>query len=189
MQPLSIPISPQRVGPAAQEAQARNSRQGADDWTGGLAPIPSRCAPIVAHPGGAAASLAPSAIQDDPNAADRLEGTLDFGKKERAIGRNDRIAKPGGEESPRTLRADTVGHQGVPRLPLRDRRAAPRADGPHRRGCYPRCPRFAKHFLARVGRIPSDLKILTAKDTQRQRWVPGTPSPEQLLGQSKERRF
>ena len=131
LQPRENPRMSWRDGPSARKPEARHSRQGANDRTGELAPIPRGGTPIVTDPGGSATSLAPPAIEDDLNARDRLEGPLDLGEKEGTIGRDDRIAHPGREEPPRARGADPVRHPGVSRLPLHHRCAAPRADDPH----------------------------------------------------------
>jgi hypothetical protein len=131
LQPRETPEKSRRDGLCARKPQTCHSRQGANDRTGELAPIPRGGTPIVADPGGSATPLAPPAIEDDLNARDRLEGPLDLGEKEGTIGRDDRIAHPGREEPPRARGADPVRHPGVSRLPLHHCCAAPRADDPH----------------------------------------------------------
>lgn len=118
-------------GPSDRIPEARHSRQGADDRTGQLAPIPPGGTPIVADPGGSATPLAPPAIDDDPNGRDHLEGLLDFGQKEGTIGGDDRVAHPGRKESLGAPGADPVRHPGVSRISLHHRCAAPRAHDPH----------------------------------------------------------
>lgn len=136
-------------GLAAWNPEAPDGRQGTDDRTGELSPIPAAVTSIIAHAGAAVAPLTSPPVQDDPNPAHCLEGSFDLSDEEGAIARHHRIANPGGEEAPRTLRAYAVGYLRIPRSPLCHRGATPGTNGPHRPECYPRSPRFSKHF--RVG--------------------------------------
>ena len=131
LQPRGTPRMHWHDGPSARTPEARHSRQGADDRTGDLAPIPPGGTPIVADPGGSATPLAPPAIENDPNGRDHLEGPLDLGEKEGTLGRDDRMTYPGREESLRARGADPVRHPGVSRVSLHHCCAAPRAHDPH----------------------------------------------------------
>lgn len=160
-----------RHKPAGRNPQPPDRRHGTHDRARPLPPIPAGGAPLVAHPGAPATPFTPPAVQDHADAADRPERPLDLGDQEGPIARDDRIARAQGKVAPRALGADAVRDLGVSRPPLRDDRAAPRADGPHRGGCYPRGRRSAKHFSRR----PQDLS------GSRSRAAP-FPSPDKHLG-------
>lgn len=133
--------------PTGRESKARDSRDGTDHETGQLPPLPRGPAPIVPYQVAPAAAVAPPTIEDDLDAADGLEGALDLGEEEGAFGRHDRVPRADTKPVPRAPGTDAMGHLLVPWLPFRDRGAAPRAFGPHRRAPYHRCLRFAKPFL------------------------------------------
>jgi len=63
-------------------------------------------------------ALGPTAVQDDLNAADLLEGGLDLRQKERPFGRNHGVVRAGTQPSPGARWADPVGDHRISGIPV-----------------------------------------------------------------------
>lgn len=110
------PFQPQV--PAPLQPEARHGREGTHHGGGVCPSILRRRAPIVTNTIRPPTALAPTAIQDDLNSADFLEGGLDLGEKERPFGRHHRVMRSNIEPSSSTRGADPVGHHRVSGIPI-----------------------------------------------------------------------
>lgn len=104
--------------PASLEPEARHGRKGTHHGGGACPSILRWRAPVVTNTIRPPTALTPTAIQDDLNAADLLEGGLDFGEKERPFGRHHGVMRSDMEPSSGTGGADPVGHYRVSGIPM-----------------------------------------------------------------------
>jgi hypothetical protein len=104
--------------PNALKPDAGHGREGSYN-RGGMYPSVLRGSPpLVANAIGPSPTLTPSAVQDDLNAADLLEGDLNLGQEKRPFGRDDGIPRPDMQPSSGTGRADPVGNHRVRGIPV-----------------------------------------------------------------------
>jgi hypothetical protein len=104
--------------PHSLKPKARYGREGTHHG-GGVFPSVAQGRPsIVANTIRPPTALTLATIHDDLHAADLLEGGLDFGKKERAIGRHHGVIRPDPEPLSGAGWADPVGHHRVRGIPV-----------------------------------------------------------------------
>lgn len=104
--------------PHSLKPEARYGREGTHHG-GGVFPSVVRGRPsIVANTIRPPTALTLATIHDDLHAANLLEGGLDFGKKEGAIGRHHGVIRPDTEPLSGAGWADPVGHHRVRGIPV-----------------------------------------------------------------------
>jgi hypothetical protein len=104
--------------PASLQPQAGHGREGPHHGGGVFPSVPRGRTAIVANTIRPPAALTLPTIHDDLHPADLLKGGLDFGKKERAIGRHDGVMRSSMEPLPGAGGADPVGHHRVRGIPV-----------------------------------------------------------------------
>lgn len=104
--------------PDALKPEAGHGREGTHNGRRMYPSVPRGSPPVVANVICPQAAVTPSAIQDHLNAADLLEGGLDFGQQKRPFGRHDGILQSGMQPSSGTGRADPVGNHRVRGIPV-----------------------------------------------------------------------